>query len=207
MLKLTNKKVAIIAVLALATILQAPLASAQIIAQPADLPPGTFNYDGTVDGNLLSDPNVIAALIGVAGLLVGSVITILASYLIRWMDIRRDRKREVSMLEREKRDKEYQIKQELYRHFLNELAEIETFSQKSLDEVKRHWTKMEVKVDLIASDDVRSNKEKLQKALFTLAEKNLKNKAVSLPGSYINTRDELLKAIREDIDIFDTSNA
>lgn len=181
-------------------------AFAQVIALPNDLPPGTMSYEGLVSGELLSDPNILAALIGVGGLLVGSLITILATYFIRWMDVRREDKRERLIMKQNKKEKEYQMKQELYRNFLGELAHLETFEQDNIDDFRRAWTRMEVKVDLVASPRVRTAKEKLQKDLLDLAEKNLKAKKTSMSEAYVATRDELLDAIREDIDILQQSS-
>lgn len=184
-----------------AVIFSVPVASAQVIPLPADLPPGTMSYEGLVSSELLSDPNILAALIGVGGLLVGSLITILASYFIRWMDVRREDKRERLMMKQNKKEKEYQMKQELYRNFLAELAHLEAFEYPNMDDFRRAWARMEVKVDLVASPRVRTTKEALQKDLLGLAEKNLKSNKTSMSKEYMQTRDELLDAIREDIDI------
>lgn len=165
-----------------------------------------MSYEGIVSGELLSDPNILAALIGVGGLLVGSFITIFATYFIRWMDVRREDKRERLIMKQNKKEKEYQMKQELYRNFLGELAHLETFEQENIDDFRRAWTRMEVKVDLVASPRVRTAKEKLQKELLDLAEKNLKTKKTVMSEGYIQTRDELLNAIREDIDILQQSS-
>jgi len=173
------------------------------IPQPLDLPPEAIDYDGDpVTGNFLRDPNILAAFIGVLGLLFGSFLTILATYFMRWMDNRREDKREDMLLERNKREKEFQIKQEIYKNFLNDLAHLETFTSADMDDFKREWTKTEVKVDLVATDNVRKSKEKLQKELLTLAEKNLKAKSSKISEEYLKSRDALLDAIREDIDIF-----
>lgn len=183
-----------------------PALAQPLIMPPLDLPPGTMSYEGIVSGQLLSDPNILAALIGVGGLLVGSFITILATYFIRWMDVRREDKRERLIMKQNKKEKEYQMKQELYRNFLGELAHLETFEQETIDDFRRAWTRMEVKVDLVASPRVRAAKEMLQKDLLALAEKNIKSQKTVMGDTYVKTRDELLDAIREDIDILQQSS-
>ncbi len=177
------------------------LAATPFIPQPIDLPPEAIDYDGNPVTNLFRDPNILAAVIGVVGLLVGSFITILATYVMRWMDNRREDKREDLLLERSKKEKEYQMKQEIYKNFLHELAELETFTQKSDDEFKRQWNRTEIKVDLIASQEVRDLKQQMQNELLTLAEKNIQSKSAHLSDEYMTLRDELLEAIRKDIDI------
>jgi hypothetical protein len=172
-----------------------------MIAQPLDLPPEAIDFEGDPVTNPFRDPNIMAAGIGVGGLLLGSFITILATYMMRWMDNRREDKREDLLILRNKKEKEYQMKQEIYRHFLNELADLETFSMPSLDEFKREWNRTEIKVDLIASEKVREHKQTLQAELLNLAEKNIKEKKSHLSDKFMTTRDELLEAIREDIDI------
>ncbi|MCC7197458.1 hypothetical protein IT413_04675 [Candidatus Peregrinibacteria bacterium] len=61
---------------------------------------------------------------------------------------------------------------------------------------------MEIKIDLVASGKVRQAKDAIQAELLDVAEKNIRSGAASLGESYIQNRDALLKAIREDIDIF-----
>ena len=202
------KKIIILAaVCSLAVFGGAAALAATPIAIPStvDLPPGAMSYGNISSGNYLRDPNVIAAIIGVGGLMVGSIITILATYFIRWMDIRREDKREDLIMARNKKEKEYHMKQEIYRIFLGELAHLETFTSSDIDAMRREWTKMEVKVDLVASAKVRKTKEMLQEMLYSLSEKNLKGKSASLTPEYLKTRDELLAAIREDIDIFQSN--
>ncbi len=177
------------------------LAATTFIPQPVDLPPEAIDYDGNPVSNLFRDPNILAAVIGVGGLLVGSFITILATYVMRWMDNRREDKREDLLLERSKKEKEYQMKQEIYKNFLHELADLETFTQKTDDEFKRQWNRTEIKVDLIASQEVRDLKHQMQNELLELAEKNIKSKSAHLSDQYMNLRDQLLEAIRKDIDI------
>jgi len=178
------------------------LAATMIIPQPLDLPPESIDFDGDpVEGNVLKDPNILAAIIGCLGLLVGSFITILATYMMRWMDNRREDKREDLLILRSKKEKEYQMKQEIYRHFLHELANLETFTHKELDEFKREWNRVEIKVDLIASEEVRDLKQQMQDELLSLAEKNISTKKSHLSDKFMEIRDALLEAIRADIDI------
>ncbi|MCC7197616.1 hypothetical protein IT413_05500, partial [Candidatus Peregrinibacteria bacterium] len=151
-------------------------AAPTIINVPADLPPGVLP-SGLESGNLGLDANIIAALIGVSGLVVGSLITILASYVMRWMDVRREDKREDLLMERSKKEKEYAIKQDIYRGFLDNLAHIETFQFKDLDTFKKEWTKMEIKIDLVASGKVRQAKDAIQAELLDVAEKNIRSGA------------------------------
>lgn len=175
-------------------------AAPTMINVPADLPPGVLP-SGLAAGSMGLDANIIAALIGVSGLVIGSVITILASYVMRWMDVRREDKREDLLMERNRKEKEYAIKQEIYRGFLDDLAHIETFQFKDLDLFKKEWTKMEIKIDLVASTKVRAAKDLIQAELLDVAEKNIRSGGATLGESYIQNRDELLKAIRADIDI------
>jgi len=168
---------------------------------PADLPPGAMSYGNANTGTSM-DPNIIAAVIGVVGLLVGSVITILATYFMRWMDVRREDKREDLLIERSRREKEFQIKQEIYKNFLNELAQLESFQQKDLDGFKKAWTKTEINIDLVASPEVRRAKDIVQSEMMGAAEQNFKSGAASLGPDYLKNRDILLQAIRDDIDIF-----
>ena len=169
---------------------------------PVDLPPGTMNY-GTIDkGTLPLDPNIMAAVIGVSGLLIGSIITILATYFMRWMDVRREDRREDLLIERSKREKEFQLKQDTYKAFLNELADLEAVHVKDLDSFKKAWTRTEIALDLVASPEVRQAKDAVQSELMATAEKSFKTGAVELSPDYLKNRDSLLQAIREDIDIF-----
>lgn len=201
-MKNKNLLMTIIVAAALLQINSLALAATPFPPQPLDLPPGTVSYGNANQGNLSTDPNVIAAIIGVTGLLVGSAVTIFATMLMRWMDIRRENKREDLLIERSKKEKGFQIKQELYKNFLNELAHLESFQYKDLDTFKKEWTKTEVKVDLVASENVRNAKEIVQEELMNIAEKNLKAGSATLSPNYLKNRDALLKAIREDIDIF-----
>lgn len=177
-----------------------------IIPAPLDLPPGAMSYGNTNSG-LPLDPNIIAALIGILGLIIGSIITIFASYFMRWMDVRREDKREDLLIERNKKDKEYEMKQDIYRNFLNELANMETLQMKDMDSFMKEWTRMEIKIDLVASSKVRQAKDVIQSEMMNVAETGLKNGTPKLSPEYMHNRDLLLKAIREDIDILQNEEA
>jgi hypothetical protein len=179
---------------------QLALALTPFPAQTTDLPPGAMSYGNTGSSNL-TDPNIVAAIIGVAGLLIGSAITIVATLLMRNLDIRREDRREEMMVERNRKEKAIQIKQEIYKDFLHELAELETFNYKDLDSFKKDWIKTEVKVDLVASPKIRQAKETVQNELLNIAEKNIKSGTANLSQNYFKYRDALLDTIREDIDI------
>ncbi len=172
-------------------------AASNIINQPADLPPGAMNFGA--DATPYGDPNIIAAIIGVVGLMIGSLITILATYFIRWLDIRREDQKDEMMMERMTFEKQYQMKQEIYKQLLNELALLETFQIKDLENFNKELTKAEIKLDLISSEKVRSTKDLLKRELQNLASINLKNNSADLSQTYLNLREELLFAIREDL--------
>ena len=172
-------------------------------ASTPDLPPGAMSYGNTSTGTSSMDPNIVAAVIGVTGLLIGSFITILATYFMRWMDVRREDRREDLLAERSRQEKEFQIKQEIYKNFLNELANLESFQQKDLDSFKKAWTKTEINIDLVASPKVRQAKDVVQAEMMASAEQNLRAGAAALNPEYLKNRDALLQAIREDIDIFE----
>ena len=176
-------------------------AVAQPIQLPNDLPPGAMSFGNVSTGNLPFDPNIIAAVIGVVGLLVGSAITIFATYFIRWMDLRREDKRERRLMEKDRKEKTFQMKQEVYKNFLNELSNLESFIQPDLDTFKRDLIKTDMKLDLIAPDEIRNSNEALKNMLLAIAEKNYKNKSIALTDEYLLERETLLKAIRKDIDL------
>jgi len=172
-----------------------------LIPEINDMPPESVNFDGPPVENIFKDPNILAAVIGVFGLLIGSSITIFATYVMRWMDNMRDDKREDYLIERQKKEKEYHMKQEIYKHFLHELAELEMFNFKDDDNFKRAWNRTEMKVDLIASSEVRDVKKEFQDELLAIAKKNIKDRSAHLSDSYMVVRDKLLDAIRKDLDI------
>lgn len=166
--------------------------------------------------NILNDPEalgqIIGAIIGVTGLFIGTFITIFTSFIVRSMDIKREERKERALMERAKKAKEFKLKQEVYTTFISELASLENFLTKKGDELSelkdfekfdREWTRIEIRVDLVASQTVQDLKEKLQKELFTLAKKSFETKGESLVLSkaYMLDRSLLLQAIREDMEI------
>lgn len=157
--------------------------------------------------------NVIGALIGVAGLFVGTFITIFTSFIIRSMDIGREERKEAAAMERAKKEKEFALKQEIYSMFISELATLENFlskkssntTLKNLENFDNEWTRIEIKVDLVANHQVQTLKDKLQLELMNLAKKRFSQKDSqsenALPESYMKNRTALLQAIREDMEI------
>lgn len=167
--------------------------------------------------NILNDPEalgqIIGAMIGVTGLFVGTFITIFTSFVIRSMDIKREERKERVMIERARKSKEFKLKQEVYTTFISELASLENFLTKKSDDLSelkdfekfdREWTRIEIRVDLVASQQVQDLKEKLQKELFSLAKKSFEtkgNESIILSKAYMLDRSLLLQAIREDMEI------
>ncbi|MGL5831164.1 MAG: hypothetical protein ACRCZE_03380 [Candidatus Altimarinota bacterium] len=167
--------------------------------------------------NILNDPEalgqIIGAMIGVTGLFVGTFITIFTSFVIRSMDIKREERKERVMMERARKSKEFKLKQEVYTTFISELASLENFLTKKGDDLSelkdfekfdREWTRIEIRVDLVASQQVQDLKEKLQKELFSLAKKSFETKgseSIVLSKAYMLDRSLLLQAIREDMEI------
>jgi intracellular sulfur oxidation DsrE/DsrF family protein len=157
--------------------------------------------------------NVIGALIGVAGLFVGTFITIFTSFIVRSMDIRREERKEDAALERAKKEKAFNLKQEIYSLFISELASLENFltkksantALKNLENFDNEWTRIEIKVDLVASPAVQTLKDHLQEELMNLAKKRFSSKdsaqEITLTDSYMENRTALLQAIREDMEI------
>ena len=94
------------------------------------------------------------------------------------------------------------MKQEIYKNFLNELANLESFQQKDLDSFKKAWTRTEINIDLVASQAVRTAKDIVQAEMIGAAEQNFRSGTAALSPQYLQNRDALLQAIREDIDIF-----
>lgn len=156
---------------------------------------------------------VIGAIIGVAGLFVGTFITILTSFIIRHMDIKREERKELVSIRKARKEKEFNLKQEIYSKFISELAAFENFltkktsnlSVKNLDNFDNEWTRTEIKVDLVASPKVRQIKDALSEELMNLAEAKFSQKDTSkeltLSEAYMNNRTTLLEAIREDMEI------
>jgi len=168
--------------------------------QPTDLPPGAISTTGTAtDSGLPYDPNVVAAVIGVAGLLAGSIITILATYFMRWMDVRREDRREEFQEAKTRRDKEFAMKHETYRLFLSDLAGLESFRPKDYETFKKDWAQTEINLDLAASDEVCTAKETFKTALMSATEKAYGSGAPAFDPSYAENRDKLIEAIRTDI--------
>lgn len=194
-LAITILLIAILAVFAPAAL------GATTVQLPNDLPPGAMSYGNVSTSALPADPNIIAAVIGVAGLLIGSIITILATYFIRWMDVRREDKREKMWAEKDRKEKTFRMKQEVYKNFLDELSDLETFAKPDLDTFRRELIKTDIKLDLVASDEVRDTNEILKNLLMAIAEKNFKSKSIALTEEYLAQREVLLKEIRKDIDL------
>lgn len=161
---------------------------------------------------------VIGALIGVAGLFIGTFITIITSFIIRNMDIKREIRKEKAQLARAKKEKEFALKQEIYSEFISELASLENFISKktvnsdlkNLENFDHEWTRIEIKVDLIATPKVSEYKAVLSEELINLAKLRFSKKdsqEVTLSDNYKKDRDLLLEAIREDMEINQLSNA
>ena len=156
---------------------------------------------------------VIGALIGVAGLVVGTFITILTSFMVRHMDIRREERKEESYVRRAQKEKEFGLKQEIYSQFVTELAALENFISKkesdldlnNMENFDSEWTKIEIKVDLVANKRVKELKDQLAEELLSLARKKFAQKnagqELSLSSTYTENRSALLEAIREDMEI------
>ena len=157
--------------------------------------------------------NVVGAIIGVAGLFVGTFITIMTSFIVRSMDISREERKADADLQRAKKEKEFALKQEIYSVFISELASLENFISKktapsslnNLENFDNEWTRVEIKVDLVASAKVFDLKELLQEELMSLAKQKFTqkdpSKEISLTANYLKNRTALLEAIREDIEI------
>lgn len=168
--------------------------------------------------DLLKNPDaagqVIGAVIGVIGLVIGALISIFTTLIMRSLDIKREKRNEKTMLERQRKEKEFNLKQEIYSHFISELATLENFISKqgttsvnpeNFEKFDHEWTKIEIKVDLIANKKVYDLKEKMQEELFALAKTRFSNKEnikLQLSSDYMNARQKLLEAIREDMGIF-----
>lgn len=155
---------------------------------------------------------VLGAVIGVIGLFVGTFITIFTSFLIRHMDIRREERREQAELSRAKKEKAFALKQEIYSHFISELASLENFitkkttnsSLKTFENFDNEWTRIEIKVDLVSNEEVKELKDNLSKELMELAETRFATKEAketALSPEYLQNRQALLEAIRQDMEI------
>ncbi len=198
-----------VAVLSLAYVHVASAAGMQIIPGPVDLPPGTMSY-GNLAKSTGVDPNIVAAIIGVVGLLVGSFLTILGTYFLRFLDVKREDRREELFMVRERKEKEFQIKQEIYKNFLTDLGMMESFllhkaentGIKDTETFNGEWTKMEIKMNLVCSTRIRQLLDEVQEELIAISKKRFEGGKVDLGGKYLEKRGELLNAIREDIDLF-----
>jgi hypothetical protein len=167
----------------------------------------------TIINNPEAFGQVVGAIIGVAGLVVGTFITILTSFIIRHMDIRREERREEAHLARSKKEKEFGLKQEIYSAFVSELAALENFISKkgtdpdlkNLENFDSEWTRIEIRVDLVASERVKELKDQLSTELISLARQKFgqkdQSREISLSDSYMSNRSALLEAIREDMEI------
>lgn len=156
---------------------------------------------------------VIGAVIGVAGLIIGTFVTILTSFIIRQMDIRREERRSDAEQQKAKKEKQFALQQEIYSQFISELAAFENFlskkggdlSVKTLENFDNEWTRTEIKVDLVASERVRQLKDNLSKELMELASGKFSqkdsSKEVALSAEYTKDRSALLEAIRQDMEI------
>jgi hypothetical protein len=178
----------------------AQLAHADLIPGAASLPTGTIGQS--------LDPNILAAIIGMTGVLIGSILTMIGTYFLRFLDVRREDKREEAFMLRERKEKEFQIKQEIYKNFLTDLGQTESFlGIKDIENFNAEWTKMEIKMNLVCSNDIRKLLNELQDQLGGIAKKRFadKDNKSELTESYIEKRGELLDAIREDIDLFQSN--
>lgn len=176
----------------------------------------------SIFNSVTSDPEalgqVIGAVIGVLGLFIGTFITIFTSLIIRGMDVRREERRETADLERARKQKEFSLKQEIYSHFISELASLENFitkksvsgSVKNFENFDNEWTRIEIKVDLVSNENVKALKDDLSQQLMLLAKQRFAGKEggkeVALSPEYMEKRSELLEAIRQDMEINQKSN-
>lgn len=211
---MSKQRTAILLAALAITMVQFQIVSAagmEIIPTPTDLPPGAMSYGNVAKGGL--DPNIVAAVIGVVGLLVGSFLTIMGTYFLRFLDVRREDKREEAFMVRERKEKEFQIKQEIYKNFLTDLGFMEGFllnkadaaNMKDTESFNAEWTKMEIKMNLVCSAKIRQLLDELQEILVSTAQKRFEGGKVDLAGGYLEKRGELLDAIREDIDLFQSN--
>ena len=184
-------------------------AAIQMIPVPGDLPPGTMSYGNLSKGTGI-DPNILAAIIGVIGLFMGTFLTLLGTYFLRFLDVKREDKREELFLVRERKEKEYQLKQEIYKNFLTELGHLESFllhkvdhpQLKDIEAFNGEWTKMEIKMNLVCTAKIRQLLDEAQEDLMDTAKKRFSGSGVDLSADYLKHRSMLLDAIRTDIDLF-----
>lgn len=174
-------------------------------------------FDSLIN-TLAKDPQalgqVVGAIIGVAGLFIGTFITIFTSFIIRNMDIKREGRKELADMEKARKEKEFSLKQEIYSQFISELATLENFITKkatgktslmTLENFDNEWTRIEIKVDLISNDQVQKLKDALSDELMGLAKERFSakegSKEIILSQEYMKDRTALLEAIRQDMEI------
>jgi len=154
---------------------------------------------------------LVGALIGLGGMLLGTFLSVVITFLIRNLDLKKEKLNEEMNFKKEKATRELQLKEAIYSQFLSELAYLENFITKKPNSVMQlkdmanfdsEWTRTEIKVDLIAKEEVRTLKEQLQVELMALAEKRFEGQPIQLTKTYTQNRDKLLDAIRKDMDIF-----
>ena len=111
---------------------------------------------------------------------------------------------------RERLEKEFQIKQEIYKGFLTDMGRIEGFllnkgsheSIKDTESLNAEWTTMEIKMNLVCSKQIRTLLDEVQEEVLTIGKKRFAGAKVELTPAYLDKRGELLDAIRADIDLF-----
>ena len=198
-----------VTVICLAQMQAAFAATTTIIPMANDLPPGAMSY-GNLAKSTGIDPNIMAAVIGVVGLLVGSFLTILGTYFLRYLDVKRENQREELFMVRERKEKEFQIKQEIYKGFLTDMGRIEGFllnkspveHLKDIESLNAEWTTMEIKMNLVCSLSIRTLLDEVQEEVLAIGKKRFAGGKVELGPAYLDKRGELLDAIRKDIDLF-----
>ncbi len=175
-----------------------------------------FNKD-LIDATM-RDPQalgqVVGSIIGVAGLFVGTFITIFTSFIIRNMDIKREQRREETEQARARKEKEFSLKQEIYSQFISELATLENIITKksagkssltTFENFDNEWTRTEIKVDLISDEHLQQLKNNLSQELMSLAKQRFSAKEgakeIVLGEEYHKDRTALLEAIRQDMEI------
>jgi hypothetical protein len=147
---------------------------------------------------------VIGAMIGVAGLIIGTIITIFTSLIIRRLDIHRENKKEELYQTREQRQKEFRLRRQIYTEFLNKLSDLEeTLIQKkfqgNINEFHQYWSNLSIKLDLVAGSAVAETKDVFETGLFKFAKSSLQGKPDN--SEYIEGRIKLIQAIRKDMDL------
>lgn len=166
--------------------------------------------------NISSNPEalgeVVGAIIGVVGLIIGTFVSIFTSLLIRHLDIKREERRDFAETERDRKARHFALQQEVYSTFITELANFESILTKkdfktdidTLEEFQGEWTKTEIKVDLVANNQVIKLKNQLSTIILGLAEEKFlskKNKNIVLEEDYIMLRNNLLENIRQEMGI------